>query len=94
MRTTMSDTNTFLTHTIGRGLKDERYAVERFKSTAEGKSLPTPAGQANAIRRVPPGYPSSAVHAGSIAAAISGAFPLSPSWESSPHRYMWYHSLR
>ena len=46
MRTTMSESNTFLTHTFGRGLEDERYAVERFKSTMDGEIRPAPAGEA------------------------------------------------
>ena len=48
MRTTMSESNTFLTHTFGRGLEDERYAVERFKSTMDGEIRPVPAGEAKA----------------------------------------------
>ena len=46
MRTTMREANTFLTHTFGRGLEDERYAVERFKSTIDGEIRPVPAGEA------------------------------------------------
>ena len=46
MRTTMSESNTFLTHTFGRGLEDERYAVERFKSTMDGEIRPVPAMEA------------------------------------------------
>ena len=46
MRTTMSESNTFLTHTFGRGLEDERYAVERFKSTMDGEIRPAPAVEA------------------------------------------------
>ena len=46
MRTTMRESNTFLTHTFGRGLEDERYAVERFKSTMDGEIRPAPAGEA------------------------------------------------
>ena len=45
MRTTMREANTFLTHTFGRGLEDERYAVERFKSTMDGEIRPVPAGE-------------------------------------------------
>ena len=48
MRTTMSESNTFLTHTFGRGLEDERYAVERFKSTMDGEIRPVPAREAKA----------------------------------------------
>ena len=46
MRTTRRESNTFLTHTFGRGLEDERYAVERFKSTMDGEIRPLPAGEA------------------------------------------------
>ena len=46
MQTTMREANTFLTHTFGRGLEDERYAVERFKSTMDGEIRPVPAGEA------------------------------------------------
>ena len=46
MRTTMRESNTFLTHTFGRGLEDERYAVERFKSAMDGEIRPMPAGEA------------------------------------------------
>ena len=45
MRTTMRESNTFLTHTFGRGLEDERYAVERFKSAMDGEIRPMPAGE-------------------------------------------------
>ena len=47
MRTTMRESNTFLTHTFGRGLEDERYAVERFKSAMDGEIRPMPAGEAD-----------------------------------------------
>ena len=46
MRTTMRESNTFLTHTFGRGLEDERYAVERFKSAMDGEIRPIPAAEA------------------------------------------------
>ncbi len=46
MRTTMRESNTFLTHTFGQGLEDERYAVERFKSTMDGDIRPIPAAEA------------------------------------------------
>ncbi|MDE0332080.1 MAG: hypothetical protein OXL41_09450 [Nitrospinae bacterium] len=46
MRTTMSESNTFLTHTFGQGLEDERYAVERFKSTMDGEIRSVPAAEA------------------------------------------------
>ncbi len=45
MRMTMRESNTFLTHTFGQGLEDERYAVERFKSTMDGDIRPLPAGE-------------------------------------------------
>ena len=48
MRTTRRESNTFLTHTFGRGLEDERYAVERFKSTMDGEIRPVPAAEAKA----------------------------------------------
>ena len=48
MRTTRRESNTFLTHTFGRGLEDERYAVERFKSTMDGEIRSAPAGEAEA----------------------------------------------
>ena len=47
MRTAMNESNTFLTHTFGRGLEDTRYAVERFKSTMDGEIRPAPAGEAD-----------------------------------------------
>ena len=37
--------NTFLTHLFGQGLADERYSVERYKSTAGGELRPVPAGE-------------------------------------------------
>ena len=46
MRATMRESNTFLTHTFGRGLEDERYAVERFKSAMDGEIRPMPAAEA------------------------------------------------
>ena len=46
MPTTIRESNTFLTHTFGRGLEDERYAVERFKSAMDGEILPMPATEA------------------------------------------------
>ena len=47
MRTTMRESNTFLTHTFGQGLEDERYAVERFKSAMDGEIRPMPAGESD-----------------------------------------------
>lgn len=38
------DANTFLTHVFGRGLQDEHYVVERYRTTIDG-----------AIRRLPGG---------------------------------------
>ena len=38
---------TFLTHTFGQGLEDERYSIERFKSTADGEISPLPDEEAN-----------------------------------------------
>ncbi len=43
-KTRPRDTYTFLTHLFGRGLEDERYAVERFKSMDDGEVRPLPAG--------------------------------------------------
>ena len=36
------NTETFLVHIFGRGLDDERYVVERFRSTADGEIRPVP----------------------------------------------------
>ena len=36
------NSETFLVHIFGRGLDDERYVVERFRSTAEGGIHPVP----------------------------------------------------
>ena len=36
------NSETFLVHIFGRGLDDERYVVERFRSTAEGEIRPVP----------------------------------------------------
>ena len=46
LKTLPKISRTFLTHTFGRGLEDERYAVERFKSTMDGEIRPAPAGEA------------------------------------------------
>ena len=46
LKTLPKISHTFLTHTFGQGLKDERYAVERFKSAADGEIRPVPAGEA------------------------------------------------
>ena len=44
MQTPKREAHTFLTHLFGRGLEDERYAVERFRSMDDGDILPLPAG--------------------------------------------------
>ena len=36
------NSETFLVHIFGRGLDDERYVVERFRSTADGEIRPVP----------------------------------------------------
>ena len=36
------NTETFLVHIFGRGLDDERYVVERFRSSADGEISPVP----------------------------------------------------
>ena len=36
------NTETFLVHIFGRGLDDERYVVERFRSMADGEIRPVP----------------------------------------------------
>ena len=41
--TLQGNARTYLTHMFGRGLDDERYVVERFTSTADGESAPSPA---------------------------------------------------
>ena len=46
MRKPKREADTFLTHLFGRGLADERYAVERFRSTTDGEIRPVPAGEA------------------------------------------------
>ncbi|MDE0331875.1 MAG: hypothetical protein OXL41_08400 [Nitrospinae bacterium] len=48
MRTTRKESNTFLTHTFGRGLEDERFAIERFKSTMDGEIRSVSAVEAKA----------------------------------------------
>ena len=44
MRKPKPEASTFLTHLFGRGLEDERYAVERFRSADDGEIRPLPAG--------------------------------------------------
>ena len=42
MRKPRPEASTFLTHLFTRGLADERYAVERFRSTIDGDIRPVP----------------------------------------------------
>ena len=52
MQTPKREAYTFLTHLFGRGLEDERYAVERFRSMDDGDILPLSAkGPAGRKRR-------------------------------------------
>ena len=44
IQTPKREAHTFLTHLFGRGLEDERYAVERFRSMDDGEVCPLPAG--------------------------------------------------
>ena len=44
IQTPKREAHTFLTHLFGRGLEDERYAVERFRSMDDGDIRPLPAG--------------------------------------------------
>ena len=39
------DAQTFLVHLFGRGLEDDRYVVERYRSLANGEIRPVQAGQ-------------------------------------------------
>lgn len=39
------DANTFLTHVFGRGLQDEHYVVERYRSAANGEIRRLPGGK-------------------------------------------------
>ena len=43
-RTLHGNANTYLTHVFGRGLADDRYVVERFKSMTNGDIRPLHAG--------------------------------------------------
>ena len=43
-KTRPGNAHTFLTHLFGRGLEDERYTVERFRSMDDGDIRPLPAG--------------------------------------------------
>ena len=52
MRKPKPEANTFLTHLLSRGLADERYAVERYKTTAEGDIRSAPEGEGRGKRRV------------------------------------------
>ena len=63
-KTRPGNAHTFLTHLFGRGLEDERYAVERFRSMDDGEVCPLPAGGRTAradvqgrSARPPPGEP-------------------------------------
>ena len=40
------DAQTFLTHFVGGGLKDDRYVVQRYVSKADGEIVPVHAGDA------------------------------------------------
>ena len=51
MRKPKPEASTFLTHFFTRGLADERYAVERFRSTIDGDIRPVLAGEAKTGRR-------------------------------------------
>lgn len=51
MRKPKPEANTFLTHLFGRGLADERYAVERFRSTMDGDIRPVPAGESGGRKK-------------------------------------------
>ena len=44
VKTHPGQVHTFLTHLFGRGLEDERYTVERFRSMDDGDIRPLPAG--------------------------------------------------
>ena len=45
MRKPKPEANTFLTHLFGEGLADDRYSVERYKSSGGGQLMPLPAGE-------------------------------------------------
>ena len=49
------NTETFLVHIFGRGLEDDRYVVERFRSAADGAitPVPTPAPPTRGRKRRP-----------------------------------------
>ncbi len=49
------NTETFLVHIFGRGLEDDRYVVERFRSAADGgiSPVPIPAPPARGRKRRP-----------------------------------------
>ena len=51
MRKPKPEASTFLTHLFTRGLADERYTVERFRSTIDGDIRPVPAGDKAGRRR-------------------------------------------
>ena len=52
MRKPKREANTFLTHLLSRGLADERYAVERYKTTGEGDIRPAPESGKRRSKRV------------------------------------------
>ena len=48
------NTDTWLTHVFGRGLEDDRYVIEKFRSTPDGEIRPCGAEEAPASRRRKP----------------------------------------
>ena len=46
-----ANTETFLVHIFGRGLDDERYVVEKYRTLADGRIRPVPPEQENAKGR-------------------------------------------
>ena len=46
-----ANTETFLVHVFGRGLDDERYVVEKYRTLADGRIRPVPPEQENARGR-------------------------------------------
>ena len=43
------DANTFLTHVFGRGLQDDTYVVERYRSTMDGQIRRLPGGKGHPL---------------------------------------------
>ena len=43
------DANTFLTHVFGRGLQDEHYVVERYRTTIDGVIRRLPGGKGHPL---------------------------------------------